>query len=248
MKRILLGILIGLGMAAYPAYALRIQQPQPITEWTTNTFTILNTILSSLWDISNGRYEMDIVTTNPEGTRRGNAGEFVLYNTDRDQICINTDSATTWYCVSFAMGEVSYFSTTGTSISIAVQSDGSTNMVKAGPATSFSNDLEFDNGGSNNGRLRYTGTRTKMFHVACTISIAPDGANDTFVLGVAKNGTVQAASKVLQKITTANDTQSTALHLMVELSTNDYLELYVGNTTDADDLTIKTLNLFAMGM
>jgi hypothetical protein len=147
------------------------------------------------------------------------------------------------------MGEVAYFDLTGTAVTIAAQSDGSTNMVVAAPTTALSaGAYEFDNGGSNNGRLRYTGAVTKMFHVACTISISPASVTDLFVLGVAKGGTVIAASKVLQKITTGGDIQSTAMHVMAELATNEYLELYVGNTTDTDDLTIHTLNLFAVGM
>lgn len=147
------------------------------------------------------------------------------------------------------MGEISYFSTTGTAITIAAQSDGSTNMVKVNPTTALSADAyEFDNGGANDGRLRYTGSTTKMFHVACTISVAPAAANDVFVLGIAKNGTVGAGNKILQQIAGISAIQSTALHYMVELATNDYIELYVGNTSDADDFTINTLNLFAMGM
>lgn len=147
------------------------------------------------------------------------------------------------------MGEISYFSTTGTAVAIAAQSDGSTNMVVVAPTTALSSGVyEFDNGGSNNGRLRYTGADTKMFHTAITMSLSPAGANDTFVVGLAKGGTVVAASKILQKVVTAGDTQAFAFHCMVELATNNYIEVYVGNTTDADDVTVKTLNLFAMGM
>lgn len=152
-------------------------------------------------------------------------------------------------CSCTPMGEISYFDTTGTSIAIAAQSDGSTNMVVVSPTTTFnSSSFEFDNGGSNNGRLRYTGRQTKFFHVACSISFAAAGAADTFVFGVAKGGTVIAASKILTRNINASDTRSTALHAYTTLATNEYLELYVGNTTDADDLTFKTLNLFAMGM
>ncbi|MFZ3011832.1 MAG: hypothetical protein WA060_02450 [Minisyncoccia bacterium] len=147
------------------------------------------------------------------------------------------------------MGELSYFSTTGTAVPIAASSNGSTNMVLVAPTTALSmGEFEFDNGGANNGRLRYTGATTKMFHTAITMSIAPDGANDTFVVGLAKNGTVISSSKVLQKITNASDTQAFAFHLMVELATNDYIEVYIGNTSDADDLILKTLNIFAVGM
>lgn len=146
------------------------------------------------------------------------------------------------------MGEVSYFDMTGASVTIAAQSDGSTNMVVAAPTTSLSVDTGFDNGGANNGRLRYTGVTTKMFHAACTISIAPAAANDTFVFGIAKNGTVISSSKVLMQAINASAMKSTAMHVMVQLATNDYLELYVGNTTDADDCTVHSLNLFAVGM
>jgi hypothetical protein len=146
------------------------------------------------------------------------------------------------------MGEVSYFSMTGTAIAIAASSDGSSNMVMANPATTLNMDTGFDNGGANNGRLRYIGTATKMFHVACTISIAPAAANDVFVFGIAKNGTVVSASKILLQAINASQARSTAMHVMVELATNDYIELYIGNTTDADDCTVHSLNLFAMGM
>jgi hypothetical protein len=73
-------------------------------------------------------------------------------------------------------------------------------------------------------------------------------ANDTFVFGVAKGGAVIASSRVPLQATTASGIRSTALHVMVSLATNEYLELYVGNTTDADDCTVHSINLFAMGM
>ena len=151
--------------------------------------------------------------------------------------------------VELPMGEVSYFNTTGTGVTISAQSDGSTNMVKCSVTSVLSDPCScFDNGGANNGRLRYVETVTKDFHIACTISIAPEEANDTFVFGVAKNGTIIDSCKVLVKVLNAGDTRSTALHAFTSLATNDYLELYVGNTTDAGDVTIKTLTLFAMGM
>lgn len=59
---------------------------------------------------------------------------------------------------------------------------------------------------------------------------------------------VRAVRESNLNVTVANATGSTALHVMAELATNDYLELYIGNLTDADDFTIKTLNLFALGM
>ncbi len=143
------------------------------------------------------------------------------------------------------MGEISYFNTTGTLITIGGTSDGSSNMQVVNPATALSSGVhEFDNGGGNTGRLRYTGTTTRMFHVAVTLSGTPQTGNDVFVFGVAKGGTVIAASKVLGS---TSGTQLSALHAMVELASNEYLELFVGNTSATRNFTVKSLNIFALG-
>ena len=117
------------------------------------------------------------------------------------------------------------------------------------PATALLNRGEFDNGGSNNGRLRYTGRNTKTFHIACTISgTLVSGTNKTLVFGIGKNGTVQSNSKVLNRFSNTADVQSTSLHVMLALAPNDYLEFYVGNLTDNADFSFRTFNLVAIGM
>jgi hypothetical protein len=149
----------------------------------------------------------------------------------------------------FPMGEISFFSVASpTTPSITSASDGSTNLVKVAPATTLASDSnQFDNGGSDNGRLRYTGTATKMFHCACSVSFG-GGNNDLFVIGVAKNGVVSDASKILRRMGAGGDIGSTAIHWMTELQSMQYLEVYVGNITDTDDPSFYTLNLFAMGV
>jgi len=147
------------------------------------------------------------------------------------------------YRLRVPMAELDYFNTTGTSITISGTSDGSTNMVVVNPTSTADSDLGFDNGGSDNGRLRYTGATTRMFHVAATLSGTPAVGADVFVFGIAKGGTVDC--KVLSSV---SGTQAFALHCMVELATNDYVEIYVGNTTAARNFTVKSLNIFAMGM
>lgn len=147
------------------------------------------------------------------------------------------------------MGEVNYFSTTGTTITISAQSNGSTNMVVVPVATTLNSDShEFDNGGANNGRLRYTGATTKMFHIAFSISMDSVGSGtNVYVFGIAKNGAV-GNCKTLQSIAVNGQIGSTSLHCFLSLATNDYLELYVGNITDGDDITATSVNIFAMGM
>lgn len=215
-------------------------------------FSSVNTFANVATSSPTGTYPLQI---SGAGTLVGSATTFSL--------AFGTTTANTWSGAQtfnadvtpvgrlmLPMGEINYFDTTGTTITIASASDGSTNLVKVAPVTALSADFfEFDNGGANNGRLRYTGATTKMFHTAFTISMdASSGAGtNLYVFGITKNG-IASNCKVIQSIAVSNDTQSTALHCMVSLSTNDYLELYSGNLTDGDDLIVKTLNLFAMGL
>lgn len=148
--------------------------------------------------------------------------------------------------VQYPMGEVSYFDITGTKITISNTVDAITNMTLCNVATAFSGSSEFDS--PTPGRLRYIGTKMKSFHIACTISVYPDGgSSDRFAFAVSKNGVPIPSSRVIQKLPTG-DTQSTAMHVMTNLSTNDYLELYAGNMSTTGDVWIKTVNLFALGM
>jgi hypothetical protein len=165
-----------------------------------------------------------------------------------DALHLNTQDIQPGGRVRLPMGEVAYFNTTGATVTISGTSDGSTNMVAVAPTSTLDNDLEFDNGGSNNGRLRYIGATTRVFHTAVTISGSPATNNDQFVFGVAKNGVVDSTCKIIQKFGTTTDIQSTALHCMVTLATNDYIELYVGNMSASRNVVIKTLNVFALGM
>lgn len=146
------------------------------------------------------------------------------------------------------LGEISYFDMTGILISISSISDGTTNMVACRPTSIFLNGTDFDNGGTNNGRLRYVGKTSKTFLVICNTTSTPSASNDQFIYGIAKNGTVMTSSKVIHKLFTAGDAQTTALQVMVTLSANDYLELYLGNISSASGLLIKSFNLIAMGM
>ena len=157
--------------------------------------------------------------------------------------------ATANYDAQFPMGEVSYFNTAGTNIGITLQSDGSTNMVVCRPTTTLLNRGEFGNGGAN-GRLQYTGKNSKIFHIACTISgtSASGSTGKTYVFGIAQSDVVKTSAKVLNRFASSTDIQSTSLHVMLTLAPNDYLEFFVGNTTDAIDFKFVSLNLVAIGM
>lgn len=144
-----------------------------------------------------------------------------------------------------AMGEVSYFSTTGTTLTVSAQSDGDTNLVQVDPASSLTMDADFDS--PSNGVLRYIGPGTRKFHCGLSISYKHAGAGgaDAYVITICKNTTPIGASRVIGT-TSSTSWESTALHVMTQLGTNDSLCVKVGNLNDSDDVTIGTFNLFAM--
>jgi hypothetical protein len=141
----------------------------------------------------------------------------------------------------FAMGEAAYFNTTGTVVTIAGTSDGSTNLVKMAVATSAAVVTGTVDGGGTTARLRNNDTVSRMYHCAATFSGTPATNNDIFVMGFAVNGVVDADCKVLSSF---SGTQTVAMHCMLTLGAGEYTEIYIGNTTASRNITIKTFNLF----
>ena len=98
----LLGLLIGL---TFSADALRIVSPPTFSTWDSNAFAQLNDVLQQLWNVSNGRMQLDRVTADPDGVRpcAGGVGEQVFYDTGTDQLCICAVEATRkWNCVNLS--------------------------------------------------------------------------------------------------------------------------------------------------
>ena len=148
----------------------------------------------------------------------------------------------------FPLGEVSYFDTNGKTIIITAQSNGTSNMVKVDPTTTFIQTQDFSNGGSNDATLEYTGKIPKFFHIACSISMSATNPNDSFVYGVALNGVPQDSGKVISKLGQTSDTISTAMHIVLELNEGDEIEFYVGNLSGTGNAVIKSLNFVAVSM
>jgi hypothetical protein len=123
----------------------------------------------------------------------------------------------------FPMGEIS-FATNASATDITVQG---TYVKVAGTSTLSSGVTSFDM--PENNRLRYTGATTIMAHVACTFSYTvASGSNQELAFRVYKNGNPLAASEVRDTCSAATGSESTAIHIMVELAQNEYLELWGG--------------------
>ena len=100
MKRLIIGIIVGCAICAPSVWALRIARPITFTEIDQNSITQLNDILLQIFNVLNGRYQSDVVTSDPDGSRACSVGEAVLFDTATDRWCVCVNSSTKqWNCV-----------------------------------------------------------------------------------------------------------------------------------------------------
>ena len=96
MKKFIIGLIVGL-MISSVAYGYRFGKPQRITDYDDRGLIILNEALEQLWDAVNGRYTLNVETTNPDGSLSGDKGDMVLYDAGATEYLeINVDGGTTW--------------------------------------------------------------------------------------------------------------------------------------------------------
>ena len=98
MRRFIIGFLLGSLLFGGIAHAYRASRPTPMRlPLDDNQITELNNSIENLWNITNGRYSLNIVTSNPDGTTRGKVGDMLLLSTGGTYYLeINVDNSTTW--------------------------------------------------------------------------------------------------------------------------------------------------------
>ena len=114
-------------------------------------------------------------------------------------------------------------------------------LVNFGANISSTNNNEFTT--STAGRLTYTGARTSFFHCGATISFS-DTKNADVIFSIYKNGVLVPGSQV--KLSAAGGATSTAIHKILSLATNQYIELIVQSDQAMNDITVEYVNLFAL--
>ncbi len=172
------------------------------------------------------------------------AAHWVKFVTQNDSIVKSTPPSGQVISLSrFPMGELSMNSNT---LLTNVPSANTWTRV-AGTTLFSSGSYMFSNGGTSN-KLVYTGTKMKMFHIACTISVKSTQSGSNLKAAIYKNGVQLSTGVVQTKMGTSTDIVSTAIHVMTDMNQNDYLELWITNTVSGADFTITEMNLFAMGV
>jgi len=92
--------------------------------------------------------------------------------------------------------------------------------------------------GNTTGRLTYNGSTTEV--VSATVSITfshAAGGSDDLAVYIAKNGSVITASKLTRAVTGSNR-GNVGTFFSVSMDTSDYLEVFVANDSDTNNITV----------
>jgi hypothetical protein len=98
-------------------------------------------------------------------------------------------------------------------------------------------------GSSTDNRLVYQGNKTRRFAVMGSVSVISSAANKYFSFYIFKNGVMMPESEQAMRLSTGVDKGSLTITCTIQLSTNDYIEIWAANTSDASSMTVETLNL-----
>ena len=128
----------------------------------------------------------------------------------------------------------------GSGSSTTLQTQTPTKLV----GTTTSNNLfRFSRGGTDN-RLQYLGTQKRFFRISGSASFQSGAGAAVYILYVAKNGIVINQSKVyLSSAVNSSDVLAVPIQTIVELNTNDYIEVYADRYSGVGNILTVSLNL-----
>ena len=117
----------------------------------------------------------------------------------------------------------------------------------AGVTTANTNLSDMDLPAGTDNRIRYTGALTRHFYLnfMCTIDVA-SGSNQHCTICIAVNGVPQVNTTAGVVLSASGDEKFVATQAILELATNDYVELWVSNTTSNNNMTVEHLDMHAI--
>lgn len=100
---------------------------------------------------------------------------------------------------------------------------------------------EFDSSAA--GQLRYIGTQTNRYFTVTVSTSAKNaaGANQQFGFALYKNGVVVANSEYRRIVATTTDYQCCSFTKAVQLTTNDYISVFVTNYTGSNGISLGSI-------
>jgi hypothetical protein len=89
------------------------------------------------------------------------------------------------------------------------------------------------------GRITYTGTTTQILKINAALSLDPaSGSNQDLQVYLYKNGAAIAGSRMESKIN-HGEHKEVSLVYQISMATNDYIEIYVQNSTATNNITVS---------
>jgi hypothetical protein len=111
----------------------------------------------------------------------------------------------------------------------------------AGTTSASANNSKFSTSTSN--RLTYTGAFSQSFMVSVNANVRTSVSTQNINIAIAKNGTVLTESEMTILCQTGSTPSFGATQVVVELTTNDYVELYVQNSSSANNTIVSDFNM-----
>lgn len=164
------------------------------------------------------------------------------YNITRGEMAVYcVQDGTQWNVIStltYRAGGLTYISTAGTQ---TIATGGTFEKLYEGAMAYTGNHLH--NFTQSNGRLTYTGVPEIHFTISCNLSVESGETAQIVAFRIAKNGTTIAGTNMTREFTNQNKDSCVGLNWLIELSTNDYIEIYGTSDTNGDVFDINNLTL-----
>ena len=92
-------------------------------------------------------------------------------------------------------------------------------------------------------RLTYTGAFSQSFMVTINCNVRTSVSTQNIDIGVAKNGTIISESAMTILCQAGSTPSFGSTQIVTELTTNDYIELFVKNTSSANNVIVSDFNM-----
>ena len=116
--------------------------------------------------------------------------------------------------------------------------------VKAAGTTTAGEFIKFTH---TNNRATYVGALTQKFLVTSTLTLT-SGNNNQVGIYVSKNGALIGESEVYSTTSGAGRAENISVQAIVQLTTNDYIEVWVENSAANTDITVSYLNVIVSAL
>ena len=97
------------------------------------------------------------------------------------------------------------------------------------------------------GRLRYIGDDPVVTNCAASLTLQTAGNNKICNIYFAKNGQIATASRVEIRTALGADERSATALFLCEFEKNDFMEIFVENTTDDSNITVNSMTVTTRG-